>query len=113
MDPTKPVYNKTGLFGGYYAWKSNDNTPNALATRNPLAQLLQKNDGSDVYRYIADAKIEYKVHFIDGLKLTAKVAYDYAKSEGNILVDSKASWVQKGEDFTSKSYTQEKKESAY
>ena len=52
MDPTQSVFNKTGIYGGYTTWLTTDGSRNVNGTRNPVAQLQQRHDESDVNRYI-------------------------------------------------------------
>ncbi len=109
MDPTQPIYNNTGLYGGYFAWLNNSNTPNNLATNNPLAQLDYTYDESIVNRYIGDIQLQYKFHFLPDLKATAKLGYDYSDAQGNKDIDPNASWYTYGRTEIKKHYTQEKK----
>ncbi len=109
MDPSQPVYNQTGLYGGYFAWLNNSNTPNNLATNNPVAQLDYTYDKSIVNRYIADFQIEYKFHFLPELKANVKVGYDYSDAQGDKDIDPNASWYTYGRTEIQKHYTQEKK----
>ncbi len=109
MDPTQPIYNQTGLYGGYFTWLNNTNTPNNLATNNPLAQLDYTYDESIVNRYIADFQLEYKFHFLPELTANAKVGYDYSDAQGDKDIDPRASWYTYGRTEIKKHYTQEKK----
>lgn len=109
MDPTQPIYNNTGLYGGYFAWLNNSNTPNNLATNNPLAQLDYTYDESIVNRYIGDIQLQYKFHFLPDLKANAKLGYDYSDAQGDKDIDPNASWYTYGRTEINKRYTQEKK----
>jgi len=109
MDPSQPVYNNTGLYGGYFTWLNNANTPNNLATNNPLAQLDYTYDESIVNRYIGDIQLEYKLHFLPELKANLKLGYDYADAQGDKDIDPRASWYTYGRTEVRKDYTQEKK----
>lgn len=111
MDPTQPIYNQTGLYGGYYAWKNSSNTPNPLATSNPLALLDYTYDESIVNRFIGDLQLEYKFHFLPELKANIKLGYDHSDSQGNKDIDPQASWYTYGRTEIKKHYTQEKKNS--
>lgn len=111
MDPTQPIYNQTGLYGGYYAWLNNSNTPNPLATSNPVALLDYTYDESIVNRFIGDLQLEYKFHFLPELKANVKLGYDYSDSQGDKDIDPRASWYTYGRTEINKHYTQEKKNS--
>ncbi len=109
FDPTKPVFNKTGIYGGYTTWLTTDGSRNINGTRNPVAQLQQKSDISDVNRYIADAQINYKLHFFPDITATLKVGLDKSDSEGSINTDLDASWVRTASSGVARDYTQERK----
>ncbi|RIJ48604.1 TonB-dependent receptor [Maribellus luteus] len=109
FDPTKPVFNKTGIYGGYTTWLTTDGSRNINGTRNPVAQLQQKSDVSDVNRYIADAQINYKLHFFPDITATLKVGLDKSDSEGSINTDLDASWVRTASSGVARDYTQERK----
>ncbi|RXQ96277.1 TonB-dependent receptor [Ancylomarina salipaludis] len=108
-DPTQSVFNKTGIYGGYTTWLMGDGSRNVNGTRNPVAQLQQKDDKSNVSRVIADFQADYKLHFLPDLKASMKLGYDYSDSEGDVDTDLDASWVQKESDVVKNDYTQEKK----
>lgn len=108
-DPTQSVFNKTGIYGGYTTWLTSDGSRNVNGTRNPVAQLQQKSDKSDVSRVIADFQADYKFHFLPDLKASVKLGYDYSDSEGNVSTDYDASWVRNADSGMSRDYTQEKK----
>ena len=63
FDPTMPVYSGDSTFGGYYetlfAAGGNAGNPIPLAIRNPLGLINQKEDVSDVNRFIGNAKLTY------------------------------------------------------
>ncbi len=108
-DPTQSVFNKTGIYGGYTTWLMSDGSRNVNGTRNPVAQLQQKDDKSDVSRVIADFQADYKLHFLPDLKASVKLGYDYSDSEGNVDTDLSAAWVQTPSSGVNRDYTQEKK----
>ncbi|MCT4601845.1 MAG: TonB-dependent receptor [Marinifilum sp.] len=109
FDPTQSVFNKTGIYGGYTTWLTNDGSRNVNGTRNPVAQLQQKSDKSEVSRVIADFQADYKLHFFPDLKASVKLGYDYSDSEGDVITDLNAAWVRNESDGVNKHYTQEKK----
>ncbi|BAX81314.1 SusC/RagA family TonB-linked outer membrane protein [Labilibaculum antarcticum] len=109
MDPTQSVFNNTGIYGGYTTWLMSDGSRNVNATRNPVAQLQQKDDNSDVSRVIADFQADYKLHFLPDLKASMKLGYDYSDSDGDVNTDMDASWVRASSTGVKRDYTQEKK----
>ena len=106
FDPTKPVHSdsvfyvpipETNLYdttnyGGYYAWTQANGAPVELATANPASLLYQRNDVSNVYSFIGNAKIDYKLHPLPELKFTVNLGMDYSKSNGSVYVDPYAAW---------------------
>ena len=86
-DPTRPI--KTGSATastdpglGYYIWM-NGESPMAIQTDNPVAQLeLQKNNTA-ILRSIGNANINYKVHNFEDLKFTLNMGYDILSSKEN------------------------------
>lgn len=109
FDPTKPVFNKTGIYGGYTTWLTSDGSRNVNGTRNPVAQLQQRKDISDVNRYIIDAQANYKLHFLPELTATVKVGLDKSDSKGSVNTDLDASWVRTASSGVARDYTQERK----
>ncbi len=93
FDPTRPVsasgFNK---FGSYFTWLKGADTPNDLATANPVALLDLTDDSSKVFRSLGSAKINYKAHFLPDLRFNLNLGYDYTSSKGDIFVPEAASW---------------------
>ena len=88
FDPTQPVRNTTGKYGGYYEWLQTDGKPIDLATRNPLALLQLRNNTSDVNRMIGNIQVDYKMHFLPDLHLLLNLGIDNADGKGNDNTDS-------------------------
>ena len=109
MDPTQSVFNKTGIYGGYTTWLTTDGSRNVNGTRNPVAQLQQRHDESDVNRYIIDAQLNYKLHFFPEVTATLKVGLDKSESDGFTNTDLDASWVRTASSGVARDYTQERK----
>jgi len=87
FDPTQNVYNDSLTeFGGYQEWLFDNGTPNTLAPKNPLALLNQREDISNVNRYIGNAKVTYKLPFFPQLKAVVNVGTDRSSGKGNITV---------------------------
>ncbi|HET9055258.1 MAG TPA: TonB-dependent receptor [Chitinophagaceae bacterium] len=105
FDPTQEVYSKSARFGGYYEWLDPNSVSGlrALAPRNPLGILEQRNDKSTVYRSIGNLQLDYKLHFFPDLRANLNLGYDVSKGEGTIYVsDSAASDYQRGLDENNK-----------
>ena len=84
-DPTRPV--KTGSATattdpglGYFIWM-NGNSPMAIQTDNPRAQLDLQNLNNKIYRSIGNLAVNYKIHGFEDLQLNMNLGYDVLKSE--------------------------------
>lgn len=80
-DPTKPVYDPSGL-NGYTTWYDQKGNINTMATLNPVALLDAKNDVADAYRIVGNTQIDYKVHGLEDLRFNLNLGLDWAKSKG-------------------------------
>jgi len=94
FDPTKPVMvdDPDAPFGGYYYWAQQNGNPVALATRNPVAVLEQRDDQSTVNRFLGNAQFDYRFHFLPELRANLNLAGDFSSSDGNIFVDTTAAF---------------------
>lgn len=93
FDPTHSPYDSTSSFGGYYYWRNNNNSnPNPLAPRNPIAVLEQREDRSNVLRYIANATIDYRFKFLPELRANLSLGYDHSFGEGTVKVPTNAAF---------------------
>lgn len=91
FDPTKPVY-EDNAYGGYYTWLQDNGDPVGQATTNPVAMLEQREDKSNVGRFIGNAQFDYKFHFMPELRANLNLGYDYSKSDGTIFVPRNAAF---------------------
>ena len=82
FDPTQSVYNETGEYGGYNEWLISNGLPNTLAPKNPLGLINQRDDRSNVNRYIANLKLTYKLHFLPQVKAVVNVGTDQSEGKG-------------------------------
>ena len=87
-DPTKPVYNDTGNFNGYWNWtqKSNEGaegTPLAEAMVNPVQLLFDQFDTGKTKRSIGNIQLDYKLHPLPELRFNLNLAYDVARGRGD------------------------------
>ncbi len=92
FDPTKPVYDEGNGYGGYWIWLDENDNPNQLAPRNPLAQLEQREDIGNVNRLIGNFQVDYSLPFVPGLRANLNFGYDWSDSEGTVKEDSLAGW---------------------
>lgn len=111
FDPTQPVFDEGNPYGGYFTWTNPNGTPNTLAPDNPLALLNQRDDQSDVQRYIINGSVDYRFGFLPELRANLNLGYDISKGEGTINVPENAAFsyneaIGGGEDNT---YSQERR----
>jgi TonB-linked SusC/RagA family outer membrane protein len=90
FDPTQSVNSGAEEFGGYFEWISGNGNPNALAPRNPVGLLYQRDDLSSVNRFIGNVLVDYKTHFLPDLHLFVNVGTDLANSSGTVFVPAEA-----------------------
>jgi iron complex outermembrane receptor protein len=82
FDPTQTVYSGDNSYGGYYEWLNSGGLPNTLAPKNPVGLLNQRDDRSNVSRYIGNAKLTYKLHFFPQIKAVVNVGTDQSEGIG-------------------------------
>jgi iron complex outermembrane receptor protein len=91
FDPTQPVNSGADAFGGYFEWLNPDGTkPNNLAIKNPVGLLYQKEDVSNVLRFIGNAKMDYRFPFMPDLHAVVNVGTDYSSSNGSVTIPDMA-----------------------
>ena len=90
FDPTKPVYNDSGRYNGYWTWETITESegmtsfyPNTLASINPLAMLEQYNNHGTTRRSLGNLQLDYKIHGFEELRANLNLGYDVAKSTGS------------------------------
>ena len=84
-DPTKPIYDPSSPFGGYYQHRNGDIVSNG--TTNPFASLMQRNNTGDANRFYGNLNFDYKFHFLPELKAVINLGYDETKSKGYDISD--------------------------
>lgn len=97
FDPTQSIYSGNDNYGGYFEWLDAAGKPNTLAPKNPLGLIYQKDDKSNVYRFLGNARFEYKMHFLPELKASLNLGTDISRSNGTVYVPYEAA-----SDFTRK-----------
>lgn len=93
FDPTQPVYASDSPFGGFFQYIT-DNGDNDLtvddltpfAAFNPVAELMQRNNTSDVNRVFGNLKLNYTFPFLPELSATVNLGFDEQSGEGTNLV---------------------------
>lgn len=97
FDPTQPVMNGNTLYGGYTTWtKSPTNVDDpeliTIAPNNPVAMIDFSDNTSHVNRFIGNAQIDYKFHFLPELRANLNLGYDISASNGHNYIDPRAPW---------------------
>ena len=90
FDLTQPVYSDTTLYGGYNEWLGANGKPNTLAAKNPLGLIRQREDRSDVWRYIANAKASYNIPGVRGLKAVVNGGMDLSEGTGYAITPAES-----------------------
>jgi len=88
FDPTQQVNANSGKFGGYYEWLDGTGTLVDLATRNPVALLNQRDNTSNVNRFVGNIQLDYKIHWFPDLHVLVNLGIDNSKGSGNDNIDS-------------------------
>ncbi|WP_136668584.1 SusC/RagA family TonB-linked outer membrane protein [Flavobacterium sp. H122] len=85
FDPTKPVYQSNSIWGGFY---ENTSSPTELSNtaRNPVSELLLRNDTGIVDRIFGNVQVDYKFHFLPELRGVINVGLDKTKGERNLFI---------------------------
>jgi TonB-dependent starch-binding outer membrane protein SusC len=95
FDPTKDVMNSaTKRYGAYWEWldPSAATGLKALAPRNPLGLLEQREDKSNVNRTVGNVQVDYKFHFLPELHANLNLGFDLSRGKGTVVIpDSAAS----------------------
>ena len=86
-DPTQPIYSGAPIYGGYHTWMDGTVKHN-LAPSNPVALLNEQNDSSEVRRFVGNAKVDYKLHFLPSVTATVNVGYDFSNANGRNIVSA-------------------------
>lgn len=92
FDPTQPVYSGSKRFSGFFEYldPTSQTGLRGLAPINPMGQLLQRHNESDVQRSIGNVVFDYKFHFLPDLRANLNLGYDVSKGEGTTLINDSA-----------------------
>lgn len=88
FDPTQPINSTTTKFGGYREWLDGNGTLIDLATRNPVALLNQRDNKSNVNRFVGNIQLDYKIHWFPDLHVLFNFGMDNSSGSGNDNIDS-------------------------
>lgn len=107
-DPTQPIYSGASAFGGYHTWMDGAVKHN-LAPTNPVALANEVNDTSEVRRFVGNAKVDYKLHFLPSVTATVNVGYDISNANGRKITsanlpNSSLTWDGAYSNFSAQSY---------
>lgn len=94
-DPTRPVFNGNTRWRGYTTWTTggiNGNSIN-LAPGNPVARLDLTDNTSVVKRSVGNIKFDYELPFVNGLRATLNLGYDYSQTRGHNNARDSTQWV--------------------
>ncbi|NPD46770.1 MULTISPECIES: TonB-dependent receptor [unclassified Lentimicrobium] len=94
FDPTQPVRDEGNAYGGYWEWLQDNGNPITIAPANPVGMLEQREDRSEVSRYLGNFMADYKFHFLPELRANLNMAFDVSGSRGRIDVpmNARSSW---------------------
>lgn len=81
FDPTKPIYNTSGIFNGFYTNMSATN-PNLIDGQyNPLALLQQRTRPEEAFRFLGNLELDYTMPFLPELNAVVNIGLDASRSK--------------------------------
>lgn len=96
-DPTQPVYGTLDasgnqvmtpegepIFGGFHEVIDNANNPAQGAIANPVAMLEQYHNNAEVYRFVGNFDVDYRLHPLPELRLHVTGGIDYSHGERRV-----------------------------
>lgn len=86
FDPTQSIYDPNSPFANYFTWLNAQGAQNSLAPTNPVALVDLKDDTAEVRHLIANAKVDYQLHFFPDLTATVNVGIDKSDSNGRTIL---------------------------
>jgi iron complex outermembrane receptor protein len=88
FDPTKDIFAADTF--QFYQWQTSPGQLNQLAPKNPMGLLRQRDDISDVNRFIGNIQLDYKMHFLPELRANLNLGMDHSEGSGTIYVPANA-----------------------
>lgn len=88
FDPTKPIYDSTSPFGGFFEYRKVDNGINKTlpnSPRNPVAQLMQTFDLGRNNRLFGNFEVDYKFHFMPSVRAVVNLGFDESWGERSLF----------------------------
>jgi TonB-linked SusC/RagA family outer membrane protein len=82
FDPTQSVYQAGSRYGGYFEWLAANGDVLLLPAKNPVARINQNERRSTSTRKWGNARIDYKMHFLEELRAVAEVGIDRFDTQG-------------------------------
>lgn len=86
FDPTQPVFNTTGAYGGFFEY-TNDTGPEPNAPRNPLGLLNSLDSQLENQQARMNLNAIYNIRQIEGLKFTGNAGVDYNEFDAYSIRD--------------------------
>ena len=90
LNPTIPIYSTDGSWGGYNEAVDMNGKPVTGALANSVGRLMQYKSTSDVYRFIGNIDVDYRLHPLPELRLHVTAGYDWSKGKGRVVVPDTA-----------------------
>ncbi|WP_426327455.1 SusC/RagA family TonB-linked outer membrane protein [Pedobacter sp. R-06] len=85
FDPTQSV-TANNQFGNYFEWLRADGTLNPNAPRNPVAQIMLRDNNGNAARSFGNVRFDYSFHFLPELHANLNLGYDISKGSGKVFV---------------------------
>ncbi|MEC3906762.1 SusC/RagA family TonB-linked outer membrane protein [Tamlana sp. 2201CG12-4] len=79
FDPTKPIFDNSSPFGGYYT-NLNDQD-NIDGASNPVALLLQRKRPEKVSKILGNIEFDYKMHFLPELRAVVNLGIEASEAK--------------------------------
>ncbi len=80
FDPTKPIKNTTGQFGGFYTnFNASENIIDGQY--NPVALLEQRERPEEAFRFLGNIELDYTMPFLPELKAVVNLGLDASRSK--------------------------------
>lgn len=92
FDPTQPVRSGKEAYGGFFEWEDPNSASGlrTLAPNNPVGLLEQREDKSNVNRFIGNVQLDYKFHFLPELRANLNIGTDRSQGTGTINIPATA-----------------------